>query len=32
MILPGGHLDADTDDFRASGGAARERFVRHPAL
>ncbi len=27
-----GHFDAYADDFRASNGAARDSFVRHPAL
>jgi hypothetical protein len=31
MIVPG-HFDAYADDFRASSGAARDWFVRHPPL
>jgi hypothetical protein len=31
MIVPG-HFDADADDFRASSGAVRDLFARHPAL
>jgi hypothetical protein len=31
MIMPG-HFDAYADDFTASSGAARDSFVRHPAL
>jgi hypothetical protein len=31
MIMPG-HFDAYADDFRASSGAARDSFERHPAL
>ena len=27
-----GHFDADADGFTASSGAARDSFVRHPAL
>jgi len=31
MIMPG-HFDADADGFTASSGAARDSYVRHPAL
>jgi hypothetical protein len=31
MIMPG-HFGAYADEFTASNGAARDSFVRHPAL
>jgi hypothetical protein len=31
MIMPG-QFDTYADDFRASSGAARDSFARHPAL